>query len=934
MTQAPGPASNWIRVEKLFYETLELEPGQRSAFLDQQCGDDLALRREVESLLDYSDKSLDFLHERIQQTASHLSGDAPSAGSEVGAYRLIRVLGEGGMGKVYLATRADELYRQEVAIKLMRTGSRLSRAMLLRFSAERQILANLNHPNIARLFDGGITSDGLPYLVMEYVDGVPIDEYCLRNQLSVNERLKLFSVVCAAVEYAHQNLVVHRDIKPRNILVTGEGEPKLLDFGIAKLLDRDSEAPALTQTAERVLTPEYASPEQIRGDLITTSTDVYGLGMLLYELLAGSRPFQLEKQNPLEAMRIVCEETPEPPSKRIAAHSGSWNSKIRLNDDLDHIVLMALRKEPERRYATASQMSADITAFMSGLPVAARTGTFRYRSAKFVRRHKTAVAGAVIFLLTLAGFSSAMAALARRAQRQAVIARQAEQTAQAINTFLRNDLLAQASTDTQSESNAKPDPHLEVRTALDRAAARLSGKFDTQPEVEAAIRDTIGQTYYDLGLYAPAQTQLELAVKLYRQALGVESPKTLGAMNDLASATSHFGQYAQAEALLIQTLEVQRRVLGAEHPDTLNSMNALGNAYYMLGKYPQAEALHKQTLEVRRRVLGPENRDTRLSMYNLAQAYIAEGRYAEAEAILNHVVELDRKALGLDHQNTQGAMTELAVVYNLEGKCAQAEELASDTLAIRRRVLGPEHPETLMSMIALTDNLRCEGKYAQAEALSSQALELERRIRGPQNVYTLIAMERLASVYTSLGKFRQAEALFGSLLEVSRQVLGPQHPYTLGFLSDLADMYQRSGKYALAEAYAAQALSGRRKALGSEQPDTVASAADLALAYQSQQEFVRSETLAREAFEFYRDKQSDDWQRFRVESLLGASLSGQKRYAEAEPLLLEGYQGMLTRKQRMAVPDWYHLARAREWVVELYRAWGKPMKAADWRQKS
>ncbi len=931
MTLAPGPASYWNRLERLFYEALELEPVQRSAFLDQQCGDDLALRGEIESLLNSSDKSLNILYERIQETANHLATNAEPTDSLIGAYRLVKVLGEGGMGKVYLATRADELYHQEVAIKVMRTGFRLARSMLLRFRAERQILANLNHPNIARLLDGGVSPDGSPYLVMEYVDGVPIDEYCRQTQISLNERLRLFCTVCAAVEYAHKNLVVHRDIKPRNILVTEEGQPKLLDFGIAKLLDHEAEASRLTQTAERVLTPEYASPEQIRGDSVTTSTDVYGLGVLLYELLAGSCPFQLQTKSPLEAMRMICEESPEPPSKRISADSGSPNSKIRLNEDLDHIVLMALRKEPERRYATAAQLSADIRAFLDGLPVAARTGSFRYRFAKFLRRHKTAVAGAVVFLLTLAGFSGAMAMLARRAQRQALIARRAEQTAQAINDFLQNDLLAQASTDSQTEPRVKPDPHLEVRTALDRAAARLSGKFDRQPEVEAAIRDTIGQTYFDLGLYATARTQLQRAVELYRQVLGAESPKALGAMSHLASATLYSGQYAQAEVLLNQTLDVQRRVLGPEHPDTLNSMNALANALIFLGKYPQAEALHKQTLEVRRRVLGPDNRYTRLSMYNLANVYVFEGRYAEAEEILRHVLELDRSDLGPDHQNTLGAMTELAVVYNQEGKYAQAEELASETLAIRRRVLGPEHPETLISIANLADSLRCEGKYAQAEALYSQAFELERRVRGPQNVYTLLAMERLAGVYSSRGKFRQARALFGNLLEVSRRVLGPEHPFTLGFLGDVADMYQRSGKYALAEVYAAQALAGRRKTLGPEQPDTMASAADLALAYQSQQKFVQSETLAREAFEFYRKKQPDDWQGFRAESLLGASLSGQKRYAEAEPLLLEGYQGMLARKNRMAVPDWYHLDRAREWIVELYRAWGKPMKAAEWR---
>src|SRR5215469_9479195 len=426
----PLEAGRWARLETLFYAAVDMDPAQRYAFLDERCGDDVTLRRDVESLLESSQKTLDFLHKPIRQLTESLVQQTEHAGERIGTYQLLKPLGEGGMGRVYLASRADELYRQEVAVKVLQPGSKPTASMLLRFSAERQILANLNHPNISRLLDGGITTDGSPYLVMEYVDGVPIDECCRENGLALNQRLKLFCTVCAAVAYAHKNLVVHRDIKPANILVTREGVPKLLDFGIAKLLDHESQAPTLTRTAERVLTPEYASPEQIRGDSVTTSTDVYGLGVLLYELLAGSRPFQLQTQNPLEAMRIICDESPEPPSERISAHSESPNSKIRLHNDLDHIVLMALRKEPERRYATAAQLSTDIRAFLNGLPVAARTGTFRYRSAKFVRRHKTAVAAGVIFLLTLAGFSTAMARLASIAQRQALIARQAEQTAE------------------------------------------------------------------------------------------------------------------------------------------------------------------------------------------------------------------------------------------------------------------------------------------------------------------------------------------------------------------------------------------------------------------------------------------------------------------------------------------------------------------------
>src|ERR1700677_4206354 len=310
---------HWQRIEELFYAALDLDSAARPGFIQQACGSDLDLLKEVESLLGSSAKTMGFARNAVMQVARQQTIEPQPVGKRIGAYKLLRIIGEGGMGTVYLATRADELYRQGGVIKLMHPGFGPSQGMLLRFSAERQILANLNHPNIARLLDGGMTADGIPYLVMEYVNGVPIDDYCRQNNLSVDDRLKLFGSVCAAVEYAHKNLVIHRDINPANILVTADGVPKLLDFGIAKLLDPQSGTPALTRTSERLMTPEYASPEQMRGDQITTSTDVYALGVLLYELLAGRRPFQIATKSPLEVAQVVCEQDPEPPSRATFA---------------------------------------------------------------------------------------------------------------------------------------------------------------------------------------------------------------------------------------------------------------------------------------------------------------------------------------------------------------------------------------------------------------------------------------------------------------------------------------------------------------------------------------------------------------------------------------------------------------------------------------
>ncbi|HKE28328.1 MAG TPA: serine/threonine-protein kinase, partial [Bryobacteraceae bacterium] len=719
-------------------------------------------------------------------------------------------------------------------------------------------------------------------------------------------------------DHAHQRGVIHRDLKPGNILVDETGQPKVLDFGVARVTDIDAQATKQTELGQMIGTLAYMSPEQVAADPVKLDqrSDVYALGVIVFELLADRLPYHLSEQL-YEAVLTIQQKDPPPLGSIRPAYRG----------DVETIVAKALEKDKGRRYGSAAALAADIRRYLADEPISARPASLSYQVRKFTRRHKGLVGAAgVVFVVLAAGIAVSA--------REALLAHQAEQTAEAINDFLQNDLLAQASSENQPGAGAGPDPHLEVRTALDRAAARLRGKFDRQPEVEAAIRDTIAQTYTGLGLYAAARTQLERAVELYRRVLGVENPKTLTTMSRLARAVYNLGEYPRSEVLFKQTLELQRRVLGSEHPNTLSSMTGLAAAMTFLGRYAQAEALLKENLEIQRRVLGPEHPSTLVSIHYLSIIYRLQGRNAEAEALYSHVLDLDRRILGPDHPKTLSAMQELAIIYNLQGKYAQAEGLNSEVLTTRRRVIGPEHRDTLYSMINLAESLLWEGKYPQAEALSSQALELERRVRGPENRYTLVAMADLASTYGVRSKFTQAEELFGSVLEVSRRVLGPEDRDTLRFLSDVAFMYQRHGEYALAEVYATQALAGRRQAAPtSELPATMSSAADLALAYQSQQKFAQSETLAREALEFYRTKQPDDWQRFRAESLLGAGLSGQKRYAEAEPLLLEGYQGMLTRKGRMPVPGWYHLDRAREWIVELYRAWGKPMKAAEWRQK-
>jgi tetratricopeptide (TPR) repeat protein len=655
------------------------------------------------------------------------------------------------------------------------------------------------------------------------------------------------------------------------------------------------------------------SPEQVAADpmAIDTRTDVYALGVILYELLSNKLPYTLSQHLP-EAVQTIQQVDPTPLSSVSRAYRG----------DIETIVGKALEKDKARRYGSASDLAADIRRYLGDQPITARPPSTTYQLRKFARRNRAAVIGvAAVFVVLITGVvaSTWEAVKARRAAAQA---RQQSAIAQAVNDFLQNDLLGQASAYKQS----KPDPDIKVRTVLDRAAQRIEGKFDKQPEVEAAIRNTIGTTYTDLGLYPEAAKQLEAALDLRRRVLGREHPETLRSMNDLALVYMYEGsRYPQAEALAGQTLEIRRRVLGPEHPETLLSMSKLAIVYATEGKYAQAEALHSQTLEIQRRVLGPEHPDTLGSMHNLASDYYRQGKYAQAEALFSQVLEIDRRVLGPERPATLGAMNNLAAVYATEGKYAQAEALFSQVWEIERRALGPKHPETLRSMSNLADVYAIKGKYAQAEALLGQLLENE-----PER---LDSTETLAHVYEDEGKYAQAEALLGRALEIGRRVLGPEHPYIFNCLSDLASVYQREGKYDLAGKYAAQALAGLRHALGPQHPDTMVSEADLALAYVSQRKFAEAEPVAREAVEAEKKVQPDDWQRYRAESLLGASLAGQRKYADAEPLLLEGYQGILARKDHIAVSDQYHLELAHRWLVQFYQAWGKPDKAAEWKNK-
>jgi tetratricopeptide (TPR) repeat protein/tRNA A-37 threonylcarbamoyl transferase component Bud32 len=983
-----------------------------------------AVREEVESLLPFDRTSEHFLTGMVASAAeTTLSAGAGIAeGARCGRYRLLRLIGRGGMGAVYEAEQDSP--RRIVALKVIKPGL-ASEELARRFSQESQALGRLQHPGIAQIYESGALDTEFgsqPYFAMEFIRGEPLDRYTESHGLDTRQRLELMARVCEAVHHAHQRGIIHRDLKPGNILVDETGQPKILDFGVARVTDGDTRTTRQTDVGQLVGTLAYMSPEQVLADPLEldTRSDVYSLGAILYELLGKRLPYNTQGQLH-EAVLAISQKDPPSLATLNRAYRG----------DIETIVGKALEKDKARRYASAAALAADIRRYLADEPITARPPSTGYQLRKFARRHRALVAGvAAVFLVLVSGIvaSTWQAVRADRAGRAALAERDraaaaeqaagkerdralsAEQaatnernkalaaetqaiqernravtekrraddeaaTAKAVSDFLQGDLLAQASANTQAGPGTKPDPDLKVRTALDRAAARIAGKFAKQPLVEAAIRQTIGNTYRELGLYPEAQGQLEGARALLARVQGDEHPDTLTAMDGLGLVYFDEGKYTQAEALHSKVLEIRRRVLGEEHPDTLASMGNLAVTYPREGKYAQAEVLYAKVLEVQSRVLGEEHTGTLINMNNLALTYSYEGKYSQAEALRVKVLEIQRRVLGEEHPETLTSASNLAVLYLDEGKYAQAEAVNGKVLEIQRRVLGEEHPGTLTSMNVLASVYDNEGKFALAETLRTKVVEIRRHVLGEEHAATLNSMHNLASTYSHEGKYTQAEALYARVLEVKRRVLGEEHPDTLFSMNNLAFVYDNEGKYAEAETLRAKVLEMERRVLGEEHATTLTTMQGLAVLYrragkyaQSEQldmkvleirrrvlgpqhpgttdamaslselwllehRYAESEPLLREALNTLQQTSPDGWKRYYLQSLLGAALTGQKRYTDAEPLLLSGYAGMIQRKATMRADSKSNLTQAGEWILQLYWDWGQPDKAAEWEAK-
>ncbi len=883
----------WERVRSAFAAASEADVEQRPTVLDRECGDDPDLRREVESLLRASKQSMIGTGEGRRAAAGVAAQASPARegpGTWIGPYRLVRPIGEGGFGTVHLAEQ-EQPVRRTVALKIIKLGMD-TRQVIARFEAERQALAMMDHPHIARVFDAGETETGRPYFVMELVRGEPITAYCDTHRLSVRERLGLFVQVCHAVQHAHHKGVIHRDLKPSNILVAihdGRPVPKVIDFGIAKATSaRLTERTLVTEHRQLIGTPAYMSPEQaeMSGLDIDTRTDIYSLGVLLYELLTGTTPFDttdLMKAGYGEIQRIIREEEPPRPSTRVSTLGESLSDvAVRrrtepralgalLRGDLDWIVIKTLEKDRTRRYETANALAMDVERHLSAEPVSAAPPSAAYRVRKFVRRHRVGVAagtaiGAAVVLEVIAaawGLASVMGANAQlRAERDAK-AREAAK-AEAVSGFLK-DVLASA-------DPAQSGKDVSTRQMLDEASDRIArGAFAREPLVEARLQATIGDMYRALGVYDQAEHLLNAALATQRPRLGEHSADTIRSMNAIAYLYWRQCRYDEAAALNTRVLERASAALGPEHHETLLALNLEAVLANVLGRSADAVVMHERLLETRRRLLGEEHPDTLHSMNNLAVSYFDVGRTADAAATFARVLEACRRTRGEEHPQTLLAMSNVADCDRKRGRLAEAAAGLEEVVRLRGKVLGPDHPDTLVSESILAGTYRDLGRYAKAVSLRERVLEGHRRTLGEESRYTLWAMSQLAFSYRDVGRYDEAQALLERVYDAGGPMPGGTEEEVEGSrLRSLASVAEARGRWAEAETMRRTFLESALRQTLRNDPLPVGAYGDLGMNLLRQGRFPNAQPVLRDAYGY-----------------LGLNLFHQGKFAEAEQALGE-----------------------------------------------
>ena len=891
----------WAKFQEAFHQLVDSPVSERPRLLHLVCGDDAELRGELEAMLASDSGSEERLREAIGGAVVHAVEGQRNRhiGTVLGAYRMIGVLGHGGMGTVYLAQRADHQFEQRVAIKMVEQMA-VHPQLRTRLRSERQILASLEHPDIARLVDGGETPDGVPYLVIEYIDGKPIDEYCDALNLPLRERLQLFERVCSAVDYAHRNLIVHRDLKPANILVTAEGHPKLLDFGIAKLLHPDplTHTVAVTRVQDRLLTPEHAAPEQVLGRAITIATDVYTLGVLLYQLLCARSPYALHNSTAIGLERAICNEDPPRPSslfrsgragavieaagfdaRAVAARRSVNADKLRrqLDGDIDEIVLKAMRKEPRERYATAAQLAEDVRRYLRGEPVLARQGSRRYRALKFARRNAMSVSLVATIFVALTTFVTMLWVQRNRLEQERELAEQARDRAENVSAFLV-DIFAAA--DPFKSQGRK----VTAEELLERGAANIQQNLNEQPEVRAQMLESIGFAFQRQGKSDRAVPLLEQALALRRETEKPPGARVATSLANLADAHLGAGNLATADGYFRQAISLSQQVYGARHPRVALLMVSYARLQQQSSRLDEAQSLLTSAVDIYREQLGTGHKEMGVALADLGSLMLWKGDAVAAERYQREALEILQHQVASTDPDYATTIGGLGQALLKQGKLDEAEKLLGETLELYRLVFGEENPRLAPVHGAFASLYQQRGEYVKAIAKVREAIEITKRASGERDFMVAYYLDSLANLELKVGRTTDALANVQTALGIYRDTLPAEH------------LYIASAEYLLGEI-----LVERKDAAHAVEP------------------LRHSIAVASQA------KDAPQWRAARSQSTLGVALAQLGQHQEAEELLLGSYRVLL---KELGADD--ALTRsAHQRALDFLRARGRGHEAAQ-----